>query len=98
MGCATLLEGRIDDAPESSFQGSKISYWQQIGRLTTSQKSFFQAAKSSNISSAILQEVRFDDVQESRFQGAKCSNMGSALQQLGWFSDFHESLFYPAKR
>ena len=39
MGCATLLEGRIDDAPQSSFQGSKfriraakwsISYFSEI--------------------------------------------------------------------
>ena len=25
MGCATLLEGRFDDAPESSFSGFEIS-------------------------------------------------------------------------
>ena len=25
MGCATLLEGRFDDAPKSSFQGAKNS-------------------------------------------------------------------------
>ena len=39
MGCATLLEGRFDDAPQSSFQGSKfriraakwsISYFSEI--------------------------------------------------------------------
>ena len=39
MGCATLPEGRFDDAPESSFQGSKfricavkrsISYFSEI--------------------------------------------------------------------
>ncbi len=27
MGCATLPEGRFDDAPESSFQGSKFRIW-----------------------------------------------------------------------
>ncbi len=27
MCCATLLEGRFDDAPESSFQGSKFRIW-----------------------------------------------------------------------
>ena len=51
--------------------------------LATSQKSRFQAAKRSNMSSAILKEGQFADVQESCFQGAKRSNMGSALQYLG---------------
>ena len=55
----------------------------QVGRLATSQKSRFQAKKSSNMSSAILQEGRFADVQESCFQGANRSNMGSALEELG---------------
>ncbi len=27
MGCATLLEGRFDDAPESNSQGSKFRIW-----------------------------------------------------------------------
>ncbi len=27
MGCATLLEGRFDDVPESSFQGPKFRIW-----------------------------------------------------------------------
>ena len=27
MGCATLLDGRFDDAPESRFQGSKFRIW-----------------------------------------------------------------------
>ena len=49
------------------------------GRLATSQKSRFQAAKCSNMSSAILQKVRFADVQESRFQAVKRSNMSNAV-------------------
>ena len=40
MGCATLIEGRFDDVPESCFQCAKnFEYGQQLGRLTTSQKS-----------------------------------------------------------
>ncbi len=49
------------------------------GRLATSQKSRFQAAKRSSIRSAILQEGRFADVQESRFQAVKRSNMSNAV-------------------
>ena len=48
-----------------------FEYGQQRGRLATSQKSRFQAAKISNMSSAILQKDRFADVQESRFQASK---------------------------
>ena len=48
-----------------------FEYGQQSGRLATSQKSRFQAATCSNMSSDILQEVIFADFQESRFQASK---------------------------
>ena len=53
------------------FRIRNFVYGQQRGRKATSQKWRFQAAKCSNMSSAIVQEVRFADVQESRFQGSK---------------------------
>ena len=40
-------------------------------RLANTRESHFQAAKRSDISSAILQEGRFADAEESRIQGAK---------------------------
>ena len=50
-------------------------------RFADSRESRFQAAKRSNMSSAImLQDVRFADVQESRFRCAKRSSMDCALQ------------------
>ena len=50
-----------------------------------------QAAKRSDMSSAILQQGRFADVQESRFQFAKRSEMGSAVPEGGWFPAAQES-------
>ena len=44
-----------------------FEYGQQTGRLATSQKSRFQAAKRSDMCSAMLQKVRFSDSQETRF-------------------------------
>ena len=50
MDCAILLEGRFDDARESSFQDSKFRIWAAKRSISTSQKSLFQAAKYSNMS------------------------------------------------
>ena len=67
------------------------------GRLATSQKSRFQAAKRSNMSSSILQESRFADVQVLRFEAGKPWDMGSAKLQEGRFADIQESRFQFAK-
>ena len=97
MGCATLLEGRFDDAAESSFQCFKFRICAAKGQLATSQKSRFQAAKCSNKSSAILQKVRFADVQESRFHAAKRSNMSNAVLLGCRLPTSLESRFHAAK-
>ena len=49
------------------------------GRFADAQKSSFQAAKHSNMSSTIQQEDRFADAQESRFHAAKRSNMSNGF-------------------
>ena len=47
----------------------------------------FQAAKISDINSAILQEGRVADAHESRFQCAKRSNVLSAVLEWVCFTD-----------
>ena len=61
------------------FRVRNFEYGQQSGRLATSQKSRFQAAKRSNMSCTIQQEDRFADAQESRFHAAKRSNMSNGV-------------------
>ena len=51
----------------------------QDGRFADAQKSRFQAAKRSNMSSTIQQEDRFADTQESCFHAAKRSNMSNSV-------------------
>ncbi len=80
------------------FRVRNFEYGQQRGRLATSQKSCFQAAKCSNMSSAILQEDRFADVQESRFQASKRWDMGSAKLHDCRFADAQKSRFQAVKR
>ena len=98
-GLCHIARGSICWCSENEFSVcEKFEYGQQICRVAISQKPCFRGAKRSNMSSTIIQDVRFADVQESRFQGEKRSNMGSALQQLSWFADSQESRFYAAKR
>ena len=54
----------------------------------------FQAAKRSDMISAIMQEGRFADPQRLRFQAANRSEIGTAILQGGRFSDAQESCFY----
>ena len=66
----------------------------QEGRLATFHKSRFQAAKRSDMCSAMLQQVRFiDDAQESRFQAANRSEKCSAVMKGLPFGDNQESCF-----
>ena len=63
------------------------------GRLATSQKSRFQAAKLSNMGSALQQFGIFPDSQKSRFKAKKRLHMCSAILEEGRFADTQESRF-----
>ena len=80
------------------FRIRNFEYGQQSGRLATSQKSRFQAATCSKMSSAILQDFRFADVEKSRFQASKRWLMNSAMLQDGRFADAQKSRFQAMKR
>ena len=59
----------------------------QEGRLATFHKSRFQAAKRSDMCSAMLQQVRFIDDQDLCFQCSKSLDMGSDDMKGFQFSD-----------
>ena len=67
-----MQESRLAGAQESRFSGFQTFKYGQccpaMRSLATSQKSRFQAAKRSNMSSAIQQEDRSPDAQESRIR------------------------------
>ena len=67
MGCATLLEGRFDDAPESSFQGSKIRKWAAKRSIRYFSIIAFQAANVSNMGIDVLNEGQLATSKKSRF-------------------------------
>ena len=60
--------GSIFDVPETSFQGSKFRIWAANSSISYFSEIVFQAAKHSNMSSAIQQDDRSDDAQESRIR------------------------------